>query len=112
MTLQKALNGTNDIPAITEPILVDLVTKLHANGWKIENQKTGIIFHSTENWTMFYSKVAKTIQTYYLGYGHCAQTCSLLSFRDSDHIILWQEKNKSVELTEQPELRKGCSIYW
>ena len=110
--LKKIFAGTLDVSSITNPVIKSLVNKLHSTGCKIENQTGGIIFRFPEHWVMYYSKTSGLIQTYYLGYGHCAQICPLQDFRNSDHIILWQEKNKSIELTPQPEIRLGERTYW
>jgi hypothetical protein len=104
--VNKALAGSTKIAPVTDPMLVDLVIKCIDQGWQVINQHGGILF-TDKDFKMFVSKVSKTVQCYWLGYGHCAVFCPLQDFDDADHIIIWQKQQRLLDLTEPPEIRLG-----
>ena len=100
------LDKIQEFPPGTNPNteeVTELFLKLHELGYKIENSGK-CLFAKQEEYVVMYSRTSDLLQCYYLGYGHDAVKCSLQSFRDTDHIILWQEELKSMTLTESPEL--------
>ena len=100
-TIQQILAGTPDIREITKPEILDLFTRLHNKGWEVVNQRSTV--HAQHgDYICMYSKVSHNIMCYYLGYGHCSVSCSLMDFQDVDHIYTWVEQQKLVELTEPP----------
>jgi hypothetical protein len=87
--------GANPNP----PEITDAFLKLMELGYQIENNGKCLLAKLDE-YVMLYSRSSNLLQCYYLGFGHCSVTCSLQDFRDADHIILWQEEQKSMELKE------------
>ncbi len=100
--IQKELNGTLTVAPIQDPTLIELFTKLGLEGYTLENEGVTILA-TLDEWCVFYSKRSRVLQCYFKGYGHCFVSCSLQDFRDLDHIYLWIEQQKLVELTEPPE---------
>lgn len=102
---KKIIDKIEEFHPSTNPNLqevTDLFLRLHELGYKIEN--TGKCLYAKEDqYVVLYSRQSDLLQCYYLGYGHDAVTCSLQDFRDLDHIILWQEEQKSMTLSESPE---------
>jgi hypothetical protein len=99
--IQKELNGTVTIPPLQDPTLIEIFTRLGLEGYTLEHEGITILATNQE-WCVLYSKRSRSFQAYYKGYGHCAITCPLQDFRDADHIYLWIEEQKLVELTERP----------
>lgn len=100
-TIQKILAGTPDIRPIQYQVVLDIFTRLYNEGWMVYNQ-TSTVHAQQDSWVLLFSKVSKSFQCYFLGYGHCTVSCSLQDFRDADHIYLWQKEQKLVEPTKPP----------
>lgn len=100
--INKQLNGTISIPAVEDPLIRSIFTTLGLEGYTLENQPLTVLA-TLQEWCVLYSKRSRSFQCYYKGYGHCAVSCPLQDFRDADHIYLWVEEQKLVELTEPPE---------
>jgi hypothetical protein len=99
--IQKELNGTITVAPLQDPILIEIFTRLGLEGYTLEHEGLTILA-TLDEWCVFYSKRSRSFQGYFKGYGHCANTCPLQDFRDADHIYLWIEEQKLVELTEPP----------
>ena len=110
-SVKKMMEGTASCTAVTDPILQELCYALADLGYVLDNQAGGLIWKH-EEWRLYFSKGTGQFHCYWCGYGHCAVFCSLLDFRDADHIILWQEEQKSMTLTEPPIVRLGTPGNW